>query len=78
MKLAQTTVLVATPMVLLSVTPSFAECNSYSRLPSVEICTRESAKSPKAKREGYSLAGIRSWCEQWQPQCAPARKPKSK
>ena len=45
------------------------ECNYYSRLPTIDQCTRESANSPRAKREGYSLAGIRRWCEQNQPTC---------
>jgi hypothetical protein len=67
------TVLVATLATLLSAAPTFAECSRYSRLPSVDACTRESAKSSKAKAKGYPLAGIRRWCEEWQPQCAPAR-----
>jgi hypothetical protein len=61
-------------VLLFSPTPSRAECNYYSRLPTVEACTRESAKSPKAKREGYPLFGIRRWCEQWQPQCYRGKK----
>jgi hypothetical protein len=46
------------------------ECNFYSRQPSIDACVRTSLTSPRAKREGYSEAGIRRWCEQNQPICA--------
>jgi hypothetical protein len=69
----QTVVLLAL-LAISSATPALADCNYYSRLPSIDACTRESAKSAKAKQQGYPLSGIRRWCEQWQPQCAKAKR----
>ena len=46
------------------------ECNFYSRQPSIDACVQKSLTSPRAKREGYSEAGIRRWCQENQPSCA--------
>jgi len=54
------------------------ECNSHSRQPTVEKCFQQSSVSPKAKRQGYSDAGIRRWCEQNQPACYAQAKNKKK
>jgi hypothetical protein len=54
------------------------ECNSYSSQPTVEKCFQLSRVSPRAKREGYSDAGIRRWCEQNQPTCYARAKNKKK
>jgi hypothetical protein len=54
--------------------PAAAECNAYSGQPTIDACVRHSLASPKAKREGYSEAGIRRWCEQHQPTCYKKKK----
>jgi hypothetical protein len=46
------------------------ECNFYSAQPTIDLCVKHSKTSPRAKREGFSDAGIRRWCEQNQPTCS--------
>jgi hypothetical protein len=49
---------------------SALECNFYSGQPTIDLCVLHSKTSPRAKREGFSDAGIRRWCEQNQPTCS--------
>jgi hypothetical protein len=51
-------------------------CTRCANQASLAACVRCSLNSDYAKQKGFQEAGIRRWCEQWQPQCYARAKKK--